>query len=115
GEPMQPQQPENQNKLLLAIVLSMAVLLGWQYFYAGPKLQQEQARINKEKQEQAAKAGTPAPTPGGQPAPATGGGQAPVAPGAAPIAASPAQLAASRDIALKSAPRVAVDTPSLRG
>ena len=40
---MQSNQPEQQKNLILAIVLSMAVVFGWQYFYAGPKLKEEQA------------------------------------------------------------------------
>ena len=32
------QQPDNQNNLLIAVVLSMAVMLGWQYFYAGAQM-----------------------------------------------------------------------------
>ncbi len=35
---MQSQQPDQQKNLILAIVLSMAVVFGWQYFYAGPKM-----------------------------------------------------------------------------
>ena len=38
------QDQDNQKNLLLAIVLSVAVLLAWQIFYAGPKLKEEQER-----------------------------------------------------------------------
>ena len=38
------QDQDNQKNLLVAIVLSVAVLLGWQMFYAGPKLKEEQER-----------------------------------------------------------------------
>ena len=41
---MKSQDPDQQRNLLLAVVLSMAVLLGWQLFYAGPKMKEEQAR-----------------------------------------------------------------------
>ena len=41
---MLPQDQESQKNLLLAIVLSVAVLLGWQFLYAGPKLKEEQER-----------------------------------------------------------------------
>ncbi|MEE8439754.1 MAG: membrane protein insertase YidC, partial [Micropepsaceae bacterium] len=34
----------DQRNLILAIVLSAAVLFGWQYFIAGPQMAQEQAR-----------------------------------------------------------------------
>ena len=43
------QQPDQKN-LLLAIVLSMGVLLLWQYLYAGPKLKEEQERLARAKQ-----------------------------------------------------------------
>ena len=38
------QDKDSQKNLLVAIVLSVAVLLGWQVFYAGPKLKEEQER-----------------------------------------------------------------------
>ena len=51
------QQPDNQNNLLIAVVLSMAVMLGWQYFYAGPQMKAQQEKAAREKQEQGQKAG----------------------------------------------------------
>ena len=44
---MQSQQPDQQKNLILAIVLSMAVVFGWQYFYAGPKMKEEQDRLKR--------------------------------------------------------------------
>ena len=38
------QDKDSQKNLLLAIVLSVAVLLGWQLLFAGPKLKEEQER-----------------------------------------------------------------------
>ena len=38
------QDPDQQRNLLIAVVLSMAILLGWQLFYAGPKMKEEQER-----------------------------------------------------------------------
>jgi len=58
-----PQDQDQQKNLLLAIVLSVAVLLAWQMFYAGPKLKDEQERRQRAQQEQAVgKPATPAPT-----------------------------------------------------
>jgi len=100
---MQSQDPDQQRNLLLAVVLSMAVLLAWQFFYAGPKLRDEQARHRTEqelaqKQDAAAKE---------QPKPAS--------PGAAlPGAQAPSASSASDD-AIKASPRLAIDTPSLKG
>jgi len=108
---MNPQnEPQDQKNLILAIVLSLAVLLGWQYFFAAPKLREEQARREYTKeldaQRNAGSKGLPgvATAPVGQPsanAPATAGGatQAPL----------------SRDEALKGTPRLAINTPSLEG
>ena len=36
------QDQDNQKNLIIAIVLSMAVLFGWQFFYAAPKEQERQ-------------------------------------------------------------------------
>ncbi|HET6321947.1 MAG TPA: membrane protein insertase YidC [Hyphomicrobium sp.] len=105
---MQSQDPNQQKNLLLAVVLSMAVLLGWQLFYAGPKLRDEQTRhraqnelSQKQSTEPAAKDGT-APS-------------APQAPGATVPSASPSSATLSREEAIGASPRVAVETPSLRG
>jgi YidC/Oxa1 family membrane protein insertase len=110
---MLPDQ-DNQKNLLLAIVLSVAVLLVWQMFYAGPKLKEEQERrqrIQQEQQQQQAQAkGEPgSPTAVPQAAP----GAAPQ-PGAAPSAV-PAVATATREAALADSPRLKIDTPSLRG
>ncbi len=116
---MQTQQPDNQKNLLLAIILSVGVLLGWQYFYAGPKLKDEQERLKRtQQQEQTVPQKDPATgvpsvqTPSGSvPAPGAQapGGQAPAAPGAV------VQPGATREAALKASPRVAIETPSLKG
>ena len=101
---MKSQDPDQQRNLLLAVVLSMAVLLGWQLFYAGPKMKEEQARQCAQheltQQQGPAKDATrPSPT----------------APDAAvPGAAAPA-TGVSREDAIKVSPRIAVETPSLRG
>jgi YidC/Oxa1 family membrane protein insertase len=116
---MQPQQPDNSNNVMLAVVLSMAVLLIWQVFYAGPRMKEEQARVERERQTQT----QTQPGTGGAPATApqpTAGAQAPVAPPAAGTAAptavpAPAAVALTREAALKLAPRLAIDTPSLKG
>jgi YidC/Oxa1 family membrane protein insertase len=102
-----PQDQDHQKNLLLAIVLSVAVLLAWQMFYAGPKLKDEQERRQRVQQEQGQSK-----QPGAAPT-AAPGDQAQVA---LPSAA-PASEAQSREAALRSsAPsRVAIDTPSLRG
>jgi YidC/Oxa1 family membrane protein insertase len=108
---MQSQDPEQQKNLLIAVALSMAVLLGWQVFYAGPKMREEQAR-QRAQQEQSQTTTKPqsAPT-------AEGGAKAPaVTPeGTVPGAAPETAPAESREAAIKATPRLAIETPSLIG
>ncbi|CAM5773504.1 membrane protein insertase YidC [Bosea minatitlanensis] len=103
---------EDNRNLLLAIVLSVVILLGWQFFYAKPQMdkQQEVARQSQQTQGQPAPAGTggaPAASPPGQPA-----GSA--APGTVPGAAA-APAAATREQALAASPRIKIDTPKIAG
>jgi YidC/Oxa1 family membrane protein insertase len=104
---MQSQDPDQQKNLLIAVALSMSVLLGWQLFYAGPKMEEQQAR-ERAKQEQ-----TRAATPDGKTK-----SDSPVAipeSGAVPGAAAPPARVETRAQALTASPRLAVETPSLRG
>ena len=81
---------DNKN-FILAIVLSMMILIGWQYFYGGPL--------------------SPAPTTTTQTGTgtetATGGGTVP--------ATDPATQLVPRDEAIAATPRVKIETPSLMG
>ncbi|MDP1640073.1 MAG: membrane protein insertase YidC [Hyphomicrobium sp.] len=105
---MKSQDPDQQRNLLLAVVLSMAVLLGWQLFYAGPKMKEEEARHRAQQelsqQQPGATKDAATPTTPGAPTPAT----------AVPGTAAPAP-GMSRDDAVKVSPRLEVDTPSLKG
>jgi YidC/Oxa1 family membrane protein insertase len=104
---MQSPDPDQQKNLLLAVVLSMAVLLAWQVFYANPKLKEQKAH------EQATEQSQPA-TPGK--APAEGTAPSAAAPsGEVPGAASVPAPTETREQALKSSPRLPIETPSLRG
>ena len=125
---MRSQQPDNQNNLLIAIVLSVCVLMAWQFFYAGPKMKREQEErrqaelLKKSNQPQAPQEGNtgsagskgaaaPAETAqkGGKP-PAPGReGSAPSVPGAVGGAK------VTRADALKKSPRVGIRTPGVRG
>jgi YidC/Oxa1 family membrane protein insertase len=109
------QDQDNQKNLLLAIVLSMAVLFAWQFFYAAPHEQERQARIRQEQTQAKAKAKAEE-----QPAPGVPGASRtdqPQQPGAgAPV--PPAGAAAApltRQGAIDASPRVGVRTPSLTG
>ncbi len=92
---------EDSRNIILAIVLSVLVWIGWQYFYAAPQLQKErQAQTLAQSQ-----------SPANLPTPAAGGAGAIAPPGAAPAAAAPETLGE----ALAASPRVAIDTASLGG
>jgi YidC/Oxa1 family membrane protein insertase len=91
---------ENNRNFLLAILLSMAVLFVWQFFFVPtPKPQQPPAE-----QQQQTEQGPPKPATEG--APQGGGVQA-------PGVSAPTML--TREEALAASPRVAIDTPSLKG
>src|SRR5262245_829311 len=105
------QDKESQKNLVLAIVLSMAVLFAWQFFYAAPREQERQTRILQEQQATKAKEQAP-------PAPATGTAAKPDQPGqigAAPAPADHASIVTTRQGAIDASPRVGIDTPSPRG
>jgi YidC/Oxa1 family membrane protein insertase len=105
---MRTQQPDNNQKnLLIAIILSVGVLLGWQVFYAGPKMKAEQERLRQAQEQQSATSPTPAQPPGSVSAPLPGVPATP-APGSAPPAPT-------REAALAASPRIAIETPALKG
>jgi YidC/Oxa1 family membrane protein insertase len=96
---------ENNRNYIVAIVLSVLILFGWQYFYMGPRMEaQRQADLAKQTaqdvatQQPANSAAAPGAAPGGgvPPAGAAGG-------------------AVSRDAAIGATGRVAIDTPDLSG
>jgi len=107
----------NDKNTIIAIVLSALVLIGWQYFIGGPQMerQRQEAQLKQQQQQQAPAPGAPgtAPTPGTAPAPgaAPTPGTAPQAPG---TAAPPSQIQ-TRATVLAAGPRIAIDTPSVKG
>src|SRR5947199_6662176 len=104
----------NDKNTIIAIVLSAIVLLGWQYFIGMPQMekQRQEAQLKQQQQQQQVPAPTTTPAPGTAPAPGT------VAqPGAppAPGQASPAAQIQTRETVLAASPRIAIDTPRLKG
>src|SRR6201987_3110148 len=106
---------EHKNTIL-AIVLSLLVIVGWQYFIGYPQMErqrqdaQQQAQLKQQSQPQpgATQPATPAPN-GAQPA-------APEVPGTPKAGAPSAQAqAASREAVIASSPRIAIETPRLGG
>ncbi len=101
---------EDTRNLFLAIALSVLVMAGWQYFYAGPIAQREhQAREQQAKIEAARKANQTAQSETSQ-EPASA-----VAPGSAPAASRATGAPKTIEAALAASPRVPIDTPSLGG
>jgi YidC/Oxa1 family membrane protein insertase len=99
---------DNRN-MILAIVLSLIVLLGWQFFVINPQV--EEARQAELARQEAA--GTTATQPGTGATPAPPGAGAPA--GTAAPAGAGGQAAVTREGALGASPRVPVDTPELSG
>jgi len=99
---------DNKNTIL-AIVLSALVLLGWQYFFAGPqeKVRQEQLQAQQQKQN------VPTSTQPSQPTPSPAQSGSPQVPGQANAPAPGAPV--DRAAALAHSPRVPILTESVQG
>src|ERR1700733_9986624 len=95
---------------ILAVVLSIIVVVGWQYFTAYPQVerQRQEAQLKQQEQTQVQPGAT-------QPGPAQSG-PTPEVPGT-PAAATPSAqaLAASREVVIGSTPRIAITPPRLGG
>ncbi len=98
-------QSENNRNMIIAIVLSIVVLFGWQFLVAGPQLEQAQkrAQIEAQQQSQTTDHGLATPAPGTA-----------AAPGTTPEAGGTTSFA-DRAAALAATPRVSIDTPALGG
>jgi YidC/Oxa1 family membrane protein insertase len=96
---------ENNRNFLLALVLSVLVLFGWQAFFAPKPVVPPPQTAEQERQIAPAQPGAPQPGALQPGAPSAG---VPGAPALAPIPQT-------REAALALSPRIAIDTPSLRG
>ncbi|MBN9291626.1 MAG: membrane protein insertase YidC [Hyphomicrobium denitrificans] len=106
-----PREPKDQNNLMFAVALSILVLMGWQYFFARPELQNEHARQEFNKKIEAQNKDGSSETPPNV-------ASTPVAPPStdAPTGAqAPATAPVSREVALQGSPRLKIETPSLEG
>ena len=90
---------ENNRNMILAVVLSMIVLFGWQFFIAGPQLEQAQreAAVTQQSAQDATDLAAPATE------------------GAIPGAAADTSVFATRDEAVAASDRVAIETDALSG
>ncbi len=100
---------DNRNTML-AILLSVVVLIAWQFFIGIPQLEKQKAEQKQQQtqQTQPAQPGqvVPRPAPDGRPTPSG----APVPPGTQPGAAI-----LTRAAALAASPRIAIETPRIKG
>ncbi len=96
-----------QRNLILAIVLSVSILLGYQFFVEAPRIEKERALKEAQKAQEASQTTQPAGTPGVAAPPP--GGTAPVA--GQPVAAPKA----SREAVVANAARVKISTGRLQG
>ena len=100
---------EDNKNLIVAIALSLAILLGWQYFFAAPQAEkQRQAAL----QQQSTQVNPNSPNPPASPSQA--GGASPTVPGTVPSTPA-APTIVSREAALAGTKRVAIDTPAIAG
>ncbi len=110
---------ENNRNFILAIVLSICVLIFWQSFYAGPKMEREQARLKgaQEQSQTTAKApGAKPAEPGAAPsAPGTDGAPSLPGAGAPPQPGGVSSRANAREAMVGAQPRIEISTPSLAG
>ena len=106
----------DQKNTLVAILLSGLVLIAWQYFFGMPQYEkQRQQQAQQQQAQQQPAPGQPGP---GQATPGPGGPQAPPgAPQTGPqVPGQPAPSAQlSREALIAASPRVAIDTPRLKG
>ena len=91
---------ENNRNFILAIVLSIGVLFAWQFFFV-PK---HPPPVKPAEQTQPVEPGPPQPQTGGE-----------TTPGAAPQPGTAMATTMTREEAVALSPRIAIDTPSLKG
>jgi YidC/Oxa1 family membrane protein insertase len=100
---------ENQKNMIMAIVLSLAVLLGWQYLFVWPKEAERQKAAQSQKGAvPSTQSGTTTPGTSGVSSAASGSTPGVGAPGSQPTGLA-------REAALKLSPRIAISTPKLTG
>ena len=111
-----------QNNVMVAIVISIVILFGWQYFIEGPRIDKQQAALEQQQLEEEARqqaaGGSPA-VPGGtettQPS-AAGGASIGLGPNLGGAGLSAGKTSAeTRDAAIAKAPRVKIRSDRING
>ncbi|MGD9867599.1 MAG: membrane protein insertase YidC, partial [Hyphomicrobiales bacterium] len=101
---------QNNTNFLLAIILSLAVLVAWQYYFVPENKPAHQAEQQQQQQQQGQQA-----QPGSSiPSPDAGAPGAPRPSAASAPTTGPVHVV-GREQAIKAGPRVAISTPSLTG
>lgn len=106
----------DQKNTLLAIVLSALVLLVWQYFFGMPQIERQRQLAQQQAQQQTQQAPNANTAPQGPSPQSPAQNTAPPAPAAqTPAAQPPAAQPLTREAALAASPRIAIETPRLKG
>ncbi|MCF6303021.1 MAG: membrane protein insertase YidC, partial [Devosiaceae bacterium] len=107
-------KPDTRN-MITAVVLSLVVVVGWQYFIVGPQVERANQQLEIAAQQEANRGGADLATPSDSGL-AGSGLATPIGTGEAPATSSstPDGFATVRE-ALANTPRVDIDTPSLIG
>jgi YidC/Oxa1 family membrane protein insertase len=101
---------EDNKNLLIAIVLSLVVLIGWNYFYGVPQMERQKQAQQAAQQQATPQPNQAGPLPGASP---PQGQPSPPIPGTVPT--PPGVMPETRESVLQKSPRVAIDTPNLAG
>ena len=104
---------EDNRNFILAIVMSMLIILGWNYFYAQPMLEKQRQQTEQSHKPPQALPEQPVP---GQASPPQPGSQAQAVPPAAEPSVAPAPgVPQPREAVLQQTPRLPIRTPSVEG
>src|SRR3954467_12888451 len=93
----------DKKNLIITIILSALIMVGWQYFYEMPRLKQQQAIQTQQAAQQKVEQQAAQSAPSGAPSTAPAG------------AGTAAPALKSREEALAQSPRAAIDTPRIHG
>jgi YidC/Oxa1 family membrane protein insertase len=103
---------KDHKNTILAVVLSMLVLLGWEYFVGYPQMEKQRQELALKQQQQQSQA----PTPGNLPTadkPTAQGTVQPQLPGQGAAPTVSQQM--TREDVLKASPRIKIETPRISG
>ena len=100
---------ESNRNMIIAIVLSVVVLFGWQFFVAGPQMQKAQQQAELAAQQASAA------NPGLATSTTTPNGTTAATPAATATSATGGKIYTDRAQAIAATQRIAIDTPALKG